>query len=69
VTNADLARQLVAQADDAMHRRKALLCASVVLATTSTVPAAVRALSDWDGPADIKAAAIEVLGQLATEVP
>lgn len=65
--NAELAGQLRRQADDAMQRRKVLLTASVALATTTTVPAAIRALTEWDGPAAIKTAAAELLGQLASQ--
>jgi hypothetical protein len=41
--------QLRAQADDAMSRRKALLCASVALTTTASLAGAKRALREWDG--------------------
>jgi hypothetical protein len=68
--NRDLAAQLRAQADDAMHRRKVLLVAAVALDETKTVSAAVRTLSEWPGPAEIKdaaIAAIELLSQLTTD--
>ena len=48
-TNAVLAEQLHAQADDAMHHRKILLCASVALTETNTAAAAVKVLGDWHG--------------------
>jgi hypothetical protein len=68
VTNDQLARQFRAQADEAMSARKALLCASVAVATTSTIPAAIGALERWDGPAAVKAAAIELV-TVAADVP
>ncbi len=66
-TNAVLAEQLHAQADDAMHHRKILLCASVALTETNTAAAAVKVLGDWHGADSIEDAAIEVLEQLALE--
>jgi hypothetical protein len=65
--NAELAEQLRHQADEAMHRRKALLCASVAVATTATIPAAIRALREWNGPERIRQDAIDVIGHLASE--
>ncbi len=65
--NADLAATARAQADDAMGRRKALLCASVALAETSSITAARKVLREWNGPEHIRAAALDVLGQLARE--
>jgi hypothetical protein len=67
--NRDLAAGLRDQADAAVHRRKVLLCASVALAETSTIAAARKVLHDWDGPAAIRDAAIELLGQLTQDVP
>lgn len=67
--NRELAALLRDQADDAAHHRKALLCASVALAETKTVPAAVKVIEQWDGPAEIKDAAAGLLGQLTTDVP
>jgi hypothetical protein len=64
VTNAELAAQLVRQADDAMRDRKALLCAAVALADTKTTSAARRVLAEWNGPAEVVSRAVELLDQL-----
>lgn len=61
--NEEHARRLAAEADAAMKQRRALLCASVALSTTSTVASARRALREWDGPGEVKAAALELLNQ------
>jgi hypothetical protein len=66
--NAELAEQLRRQADDATARRRALLTASVALSTTTSVPAAIRALGEWNGPGAIKDAATEVLEQISQGV-
>jgi hypothetical protein len=68
-SNADLARQLRDQADNAMLRRKALLCASVALGETQSVPAAIKVIRDCRLPAEISEAAVELLGQLTQDVP
>jgi hypothetical protein len=68
-TNPQLAEQLRAQADDAMHRRKVLLVAAVALAESNSIAGARKILDDWDGPPAIKAEAIEVLGDLTADVP
>lgn len=60
----DLAAVLLTEADAAMARRKALLCARVAVMTTSSPAAARKALARWDGPAEIRAAALEVLDNL-----
>jgi hypothetical protein len=65
--NAELAARLLVQADDAMRQRKILLCARVALSTTTTTASAVRALRDWDGPAEIRDAAIALLDQHSQE--
>lgn len=65
--NEEHARRLVAEADACMSQRKALLCASVVLATTASIPAARKALRAWNGPASIKTAAIELLATTGQE--
>lgn len=65
--NAEFAEQLRRQADDAMARRRILLVASVAAETTRTIPAAIRALGEWNGPAAIKTAAIELLGDLTRQ--
>lgn len=62
--NADLAEQLRRQADGAIARRRVLLTASVALSTTTSIPAAIRALGEWNGPVAIKTAAIELLDDL-----
>jgi hypothetical protein len=67
--NQQLAEQLRRQADDATRQRRALLCASVALATTTSVPAAIRVLHEWDGPEAIKTAAADLLGDLSKEAP
>ncbi len=61
MTPADLAAVLLAEADAALLRRKALLCARVAVMTTSTPAAARQALTDWTGPASVRAAALAVL--------
>jgi hypothetical protein len=63
--NDEHARRLAAEADAAMKQRRTLLCASVALSTTKTVSAARRALRDWDGPGEVKTAALELLDRLA----
>jgi hypothetical protein len=65
--NAELAEQLRRQADDATARRRALLTASVALSTTNSIPAAIRALAEWNGPVVIKTAALELLDDLTKE--
>lgn len=65
MTNAELAEQLRHQADDAMSHRKALLCASVALATTTSIAAAKRALREWHGPAGIRDRAVTLLDELS----
>jgi HEAT repeat protein len=67
-TNADLAtgaRQLAAAAPDGSLGRRAYGCAAVVLSTTGSLAAARRALADIADP-EIRDAAAEVLGQLAS---
>jgi hypothetical protein len=65
--NAELAARLRGQADDAILRRKALLCASVALAETKTVPAAIKVIRDCRLPAEISEAAVELLDELTRE--
>jgi hypothetical protein len=65
VTNAELAEQLRHQADEAMNHRKALLCPSVALATTTSLAGAKRALREWHGPADIRDGAVTLLDELS----
>ena len=68
MTNRELAAELVAEADRCMARRKALLCAAVAARTTSTIPAARRALADPEVciPAEIRSAALAELDQVTT---
>jgi hypothetical protein len=69
MTNAEHAQRLVAEADVAMRHRRALLCASVALATTSTAAQARRVLTGWaDGPHTIVADAIAVLDALGAQI-
>jgi len=56
------------QADDAMLRRKALLCASAALGETQSVPAAIKVIRDCRLPAEISEAAVDLLGQLTQDV-
>jgi hypothetical protein len=65
--NCDLAvraRQLAAKAPPGSLDRKAALCAAVGLAESSTIDGARRVLDAWPGPAEIKTAAGELLGEL-----
>ena len=64
-TNRQFADQLRRQADEAMLRRRAMLVCSVALAETKTVAAARKVIAGWDGPAEVKANALELLDQLA----
>jgi hypothetical protein len=66
--NRDLAERLVRQADDAMSRRKVLLVASTALATTTSVPAAKRAITDPDLhiSAAVRSAALTVLDEITS---
>jgi hypothetical protein len=50
-----------------MTRRKALLCASVALAESTSVAGARKVLAGWDGPDPVKNAAIELLSDLTRE--
>lgn len=62
---ADRARKLAAAADPGSIERRAFGCASVALSTTSSIPAARRVLAGWNGPADVQAAAMAALDELA----
>jgi hypothetical protein len=64
--NDELARRLSAEADAAMTLRRALLCASVALATTASIPAARTALQAWNGPASVRDSALKVLDELTS---
>jgi hypothetical protein len=65
MTNAELAADLVRQADGHMAERRSLLACSVALGTTKTIPAAKKALREWDGPGDVRAGAVELLDELS----
>lgn len=67
--NRDLAARLRAEADDAVHHRKVLLVAAVALSESNSFTAARKILQGWDGPASIRNDAIELLDQLAAELP
>lgn len=67
--NADLvdrARAVAARAPRGSMERRAWGCAAVVLSTTRTIGAARNALAEVLDP-DVRAAALDVLGQLARE--
>ena len=68
MTNSELAAKLIRQADGCMSRRRALLCASVALGTTKTIPAARKVLREWQGPAAVIGEALDIIDQLAQEV-
>jgi hypothetical protein len=61
VTNRELAQQLVRRADDHMRDRRALLVAAVAVGETKTIPAAIRVLREWNGPAAVISEAVRVL--------
>ncbi len=63
--NDDHAAQLVEQADAAMRQRKALLCASVVLCSTSNVAAARKLLRGYEGQPVVVTDAMEILDGLS----
>jgi hypothetical protein len=61
---AERARDLADRARPGSIERKAAACAAVALATTRTLTAARDVLDGWDGPPDVRAAALAVLGDL-----
>jgi hypothetical protein len=65
------AERLLAEARPMLARRRALLTASTALATTATTGAALQALREWDGPADVRDAAMAIITDLrrATGTP
>jgi len=64
--NAELAKQLRRQADDAINHRRILLVAAVALAESTSIAGAQRILREWNtGPVAIRDAATEILAQLA----
>jgi len=62
---ADHAADVARSAGRGSIERRAALCTSVALSTTRTVTAARAVLDDSDVAADIRAAAIAMLGELA----
>jgi hypothetical protein len=64
---ADRARELAGRELRGSAARAAALCAAVALAETTTVAAARRVLRDWDGPAETKTAAAELLDDLTRQ--
>ena len=62
---AERASALAAGADRASVRRRAALCASVALSTTTMPAAARKALTDAGLPEPVRVAALEVLADLA----
>jgi hypothetical protein len=68
VTNAELAQQLLRQANDHMHERRVLLVAATALGTTTSIAAARRALADPEAciPAAVRSAALDLLAELTT---
>lgn len=67
--NSALAERLLNEAKPLMARRRALLCASTALGTTTTVAAARRALAEWDGPAEVRQDAIAILDAITASTP
>lgn len=63
---AERSRAVAAKAPNGSIERKAWGCAYIALSTTGTLTAAQKALGDV-GQADVQAAALDVLGQLASE--
>jgi hypothetical protein len=61
------ARDLAGQAEPGTLARKAAGAASIALATTKSLTAARGVLDAWDGPGDVKAAAEQLLDDLASE--
>lgn len=64
---AEQARQLADGSAGGSLQRKAALCCAVALGTTTTTAAARKALAGGIGPADVRAAATELLDTLTTE--
>lgn len=65
--NDGYAAELLGQANQALHQRRVLLTASVALSTTSSVAAARRTLTGWEGgPPGLIAEAVAVIDALQT---
>jgi hypothetical protein len=60
------ARDLADQAEPGTLTRKTAGAASIALATTKSLTAARDVLDGWDGPSDVRAAAVWLLDQLAS---
>ena len=70
IANAALAARVRQLADRELRgsaARAAALCAAVALVESTSIPGARKILAAWDGPAAIKAAAIELLGTLTRQ--
>jgi hypothetical protein len=63
--NDQLAERLRSRADEVMRQRRVLLVTAVALGESRTVTGARKVLGAWDGPAEVKAAALKLLDQLA----
>jgi hypothetical protein len=63
------ARDHAARAEPGTLARKAADCACIALATTRSLDAARQVLDGWDGPADVKAAAAQLLEDLTEGEP
>jgi hypothetical protein len=61
------ARALADAATPGTLARKAAGAACIALATTKSLTAARGVLAGWDGPGDVKAAAVRLLEDLATQ--
>ena len=61
---ANRARVLAAGAPPGSLERRAAGCCAVALGTTRTITAARDVLAGWDGPADVRAAALRLLENL-----
>lgn len=69
MTNSALAERLLAEARPLMARRRALLSAASVLTATGTIAAAIKEMSAWDGPGEVRDAAIAILREIRREEP
>lgn len=63
------ARELADAATPGTFARKAAGAACIALATTKSLTAARAVLTAWDGPGDVKAAAVQLLEDLAQDHP
>jgi hypothetical protein len=66
--NDEYAAELLAQAARALHTRRVLLTASVALSTSSSIAAARRVLTGWEGgPPGLIAEAVAVIDAIRAE--